>query len=91
MDSKSTHPANEKADISETENGVLNDHGDKASGGPGAIKTMADFAHLDEKKILRKVSLLLTISRCTMLMIPVDGPPLDSHAWITISLVFPRS
>jgi hypothetical protein len=51
-----SHPVSEKADISETENGVVGRaNGDVETANAVPRATAARFAHLDEAKILRKV------------------------------------
>ena len=87
-------PPNEKANVVEAELGAHSDRVgdvdriDAKATAPGL--TMASFAHLDEKKILRKVSFRNRSWRPKILTTAPDGHPSNSHVGPSLSSLFPR-
>lgn len=87
-------PPNEKAKTIEAEYGTQSDRAgdmdriDAKATAPGT--TLASFSHLDEKKILRKVSSEESDETWEILTVNLDGYPIDSHAGSSLPPLVPR-
>lgn len=87
METNTAPTAFEKANLSEAENGHNGVMTDKTDGVAPEV-TLESFAHLDEKKILRKVR--TTTPLLGPQLTEVDGYPFDSHAGCPVPAIIPR-